>query len=224
MLSVGGSNPLLNSTLGSGPSGAPGVSEETSTTDPFVLGIKVFDLTALAWTNAFDPSDEPYESPQMIKDYYNGTLRYPSRWNGDGLRDIFVSQAVNGTSGHGNSTSTSGNTTSTGGNTASTTKSSSHGNKNTGAVAGGVVGGVVGLVAVGVGIWWLLVRKPQQRQSETEKDHATIEKPLYELDGSPERGQHELDGSPDRGKHELGHGYLSPEGRAELPMSTAPQK
>lgn len=38
--------------------------------DPWVRGMKVFDVTALEWTEKYDASAEPYEPPAMIQQHY----------------------------------------------------------------------------------------------------------------------------------------------------------
>lgn len=39
-------------------------------TDPFALGLGIFDLTKMEWSNKYDADALPYESPQVISEYY----------------------------------------------------------------------------------------------------------------------------------------------------------
>jgi len=174
MLSVGGSDPHPNSTM--------------NTTDPFIFGIKVFDLTALSWLDNFEPSDELYQEPQVIKDYYASNQRYPQRWKDNGLRDIFINSDKS------NSTKVSP--------PASPTNPVKNGGSHTGAIAGGVSGGIVGIAALCATVWWLCTKN---RKQDRKAPHDEYKDRI-----------HELQDPPDRGKHEIGQGLLSPEGRWEL--------
>lgn len=39
--------------------------------DPWDNGLGVLDMTKLEWLSEFDPDAEQYDSPQMVKDWYN---------------------------------------------------------------------------------------------------------------------------------------------------------
>ena len=39
--------------------------------DPFSQGFGVFDLTELTWSSGYDAHAAPYETPGVIKDWYN---------------------------------------------------------------------------------------------------------------------------------------------------------
>ena len=39
--------------------------------DPWRHSLGVFDMTALEWRNEFDPDLGDYETPQMVKDWYD---------------------------------------------------------------------------------------------------------------------------------------------------------
>lgn len=57
MLSVGGLDPNDQQ---AGPS-----------QDPLAQGLGVFDLTEMAWTSGYDANAASYQSPKVVKDWYN---------------------------------------------------------------------------------------------------------------------------------------------------------
>lgn len=206
MLSVGGLNPELNSTLDE-----EGTSEQFNTTDPYRLGIKVLDLTSLVWTHELDPTAAAYQAPEQIKQYYDGHLRYPDRWNQQGLQDIFITSASNTISSPSPSPTP----------TLEPRKGLSGG-----AIAGIVVAVVVGLGIIAAALWFFILRKKTGKKVEEdtsmEKRAGTIEV-APETDNSKENekkanlySQGELESPPAPKRHELGKGYFSEEGRREL--------
>ena len=78
MMSIGGLNPSFAS-----------LPEALNDTDPFWEGIKVFDMTALEWTNYYNASAAPYTPSETILHYYGGQLKYPS-WSFPAVQDLFV--------------------------------------------------------------------------------------------------------------------------------------
>ena len=79
MLSIGGINPSATS-----------LSDAINDTDPFWEGIKVFDLTALQWTNYYNASAASYTAPTAVAAHYAAGSRYPSAWSSDDLQNLFV--------------------------------------------------------------------------------------------------------------------------------------
>lgn len=80
MMSIGGLNPSFAS--------LPGALNDT---DPFWEGIKVFDMTALEWTNYYNASAAPYTPSEVILSYYGGQQKYPS-WSLSAVQDLFVTR------------------------------------------------------------------------------------------------------------------------------------
>ena len=78
MLSIGGLNPSFATSQ-----------DARNDTDPFWEGIKVFDMTALEWTNYYNASAAPYTPPETILHYYGGQLKYPS-WSLSAVQDLFI--------------------------------------------------------------------------------------------------------------------------------------
>lgn len=55
MLSIGGDDPNDWQTL---------------STDPSRQGLQFFDLTSMVWTGGYNATGAPYQSPQVVKDWY----------------------------------------------------------------------------------------------------------------------------------------------------------
>lgn len=60
-------------------------------TDPFWEGIRIFDMTALEWTNYYNASSAPYIPSKTILDYGGGELKYPS-WSLPAAENLFVNR------------------------------------------------------------------------------------------------------------------------------------
>ena len=58
MVSVGGNNPSTLHVFG-------------HDQDPWPGGLGVFDMTAFEWADHFDAAAAPYDSPYVVKKYYN---------------------------------------------------------------------------------------------------------------------------------------------------------
>lgn len=84
MLSIGGLDPSAIS-LGAA----------HNDTDSFWEGIKVFDLTALQWTNHYNATAAPYTAPDAVAAHYAASSRYPSTWSSSELESLFVKPASN---------------------------------------------------------------------------------------------------------------------------------
>jgi len=57
-------------------------------TDPWVSGIGVFDMSEFAWSDGYKADAAPYETPQVIKDYYASEYKEPE-WSNNALAPIF---------------------------------------------------------------------------------------------------------------------------------------
>ena len=86
MMSIGGLNPSFAT-----------IPDALNDTDPFWEGIKVFDMTALEWTNYYNASAAPYTPSETILHYYGGQLKYPS-WSYSAVQDLFVNRNSNASS------------------------------------------------------------------------------------------------------------------------------
>ncbi|KAI7759045.1 hypothetical protein LZL87_010040 [Fusarium oxysporum] len=163
--------------------------------DPWTQGIGILDLPSMAWSSEYDADAEDYESPKVVKDWYqNGD---EVKWDNDDVAKLFVSMP-------------------------STTPRSTDGPKfdsfsddssptPVGAIAGGVVGGVAAIAAL-VGVWlWIRRRKrnaskqhPEARDGGDTKQWGKAE---LSAESSKQNGLQELE---------------SNQGPTELPAATPP--
>ena len=145
MLSIGGLNPS-----------APNNSAAENETDPFWEGVKVFDLTALQWTNYFNAAAAPYVAPSAVAAHYAAGSRYPSTWSSKDLEDLFMLPTSNSSTPFKPS--------------ASTSPQLSNPNRvnHTAAVVGGAVGGVAAVALVSLALY-LLARKRANEKSRRRK-------------------------------------------------------
>lgn len=159
MLSIGGLNPA-----------AANLNATQNNTDPFWEGMKVFDLTALQWTNYYNATAAPYLTPNVVASHYAAGTRYPSTWSSNDLKDIFLKRTSNA------STATEPSTS------ALPQLGRPDTRKRTGVVVGGVVGGVAAVVFVIVALY-LLARK---RANATRRAREEIKTPPTYNDDHPD--------------------------------------
>ncbi|KAK3346131.1 hypothetical protein B0T25DRAFT_551145 [Lasiosphaeria hispida] len=55
--------------------------------DPWPQGLGVFDLTAMNWSDGWDPNAVEYERPQVVRDWYSQGKK--AVWSSDGVRNLF---------------------------------------------------------------------------------------------------------------------------------------
>lgn len=56
--------------------------------DPWTSSIGVFDMTAFAWKDSYDPEAAAYESPNQVKQYYSSKYQTPT-WADPALAKVF---------------------------------------------------------------------------------------------------------------------------------------
>jgi hypothetical protein len=195
MISIGG-------TKDPSPDGVSAV----DTQDPWDSGMKILDLTALTWSDAYDSSAKAYERPDVVNNYYDNNDGYPKVWGDPALEAIFkTDRSLKVTAGTPTNTATTPGSTSPGagaggadsGDSGKDTTTSDKKSVNTGAIAGGVVGGVAGLALVGLAAFFWRRRTAKKDQQQ------------YSVAGNP---QH-----PTQGPTEMPVGYTD-QPKAELPV------
>ncbi|KAK7567372.1 hypothetical protein IWX49DRAFT_596709 [Phyllosticta citricarpa] len=142
-----------------------GVPEDWQDPDPWDNGLGVFDLNNLVWQSSYNASAAAYDTPQVVKEWYNNGGLNTVSWDSTAMRDLFSSAAIDSS-----------------GNTNSTQESSQGSSNHAGAIAGGVVGGVAG-VALLAGLAFFLVRR---RRASSKPSDPIQEYPMAEKDAQNE--------------------------------------
>ncbi|KAF6236380.1 hypothetical protein HO173_005471 [Letharia columbiana] len=158
MLSIGGLNPS-----------AASWSAAINDTDLFWEGVKVFDLTALQWTNHYNVTAAPYLAPSPVAAHYAAGVRYPSTWSSKNLESLFLNPTSN--------TSTPVEPSASASPQLETPKK----RNRTAAGVGGAVGGVAALAFLGLSVY-LLARK-RANENRRERGESKL-RPTYK-DGEP---------------------------------------
>ncbi|KAF2875787.1 hypothetical protein BDV95DRAFT_281642 [Massariosphaeria phaeospora] len=78
LLTIGGIDPSLQEYY----------SFQKNATDPFTLGLGVFDLTEMTWSDGYNADAPEYRSPRDVFDYYLRNTRYPV-WGSPDLASLF---------------------------------------------------------------------------------------------------------------------------------------
>ncbi|CAF9912087.1 MAG: hypothetical protein ALECFALPRED_007866 [Alectoria fallacina] len=164
ILSIGGLNPSLAD-----------LAVAMNDTDPFWEGIKVFDMTALEWTNYYNASSASYTPSGIILDYYGGELKYPP-WSLSAVENLFIHRSSSKSS-------------------PSPIPIQKGMKSHTDDTIGGTVGGVGALLASITCVIFLFVRKKGKKHRkreeatgrlpvEYERDQSQVAGGLYEADNS----------------------------------------
>ncbi|KAF9775284.1 hypothetical protein IL306_006652 [Fusarium sp. DS 682] len=119
--------------------------------DPWTQGIGILDLPSLTWSSEYDADAEDYESPKVVKEWYQSGNK--TKWDNEDVAKLFssISSTTPRSTDGSNSDSEPGDSSST----------------PVGAIAGGVVGGVAFITAV-VGVWLWMRRKKNASKSISE--------------------------------------------------------
>ncbi|KAF5684575.1 kelch repeat protein [Fusarium circinatum] len=181
MLSIGGNN--------------WGKHEGWKDKDPWTQGIGILDLPSLTWSSEYDAEAEDYESPKVVKDWYQSDDEV--EWDNREVAKLFASMSTT------TPRSTDGPKIDSPPDNSSSTP--------VGAIAGGVVGGVAAIVAL-VGIWLWIRRRKRNGSNEVQQNG--------DGDATKQCGKSELpaDSSKQNGLQEL----ESNQAPAELPASSSP--
>ncbi|TDZ26010.1 Kelch repeat-containing protein [Colletotrichum orbiculare MAFF 240422] len=150
MLSVGGTDGFL------------GYPNSLTDPDPWASGLGVFDLTQMKWVDGYNAHAEAYESPEVVRQWYNQGGLESVVWASEEVRMLFATSAA------ANSTSEPTATGHTGEKVTSSQESSPEAQETNssqppvGAVIGGVAGGIIGLALV-IALVWILVWRRRRR-------------------------------------------------------------
>ncbi|OBT90273.1 hypothetical protein VE02_01270 [Pseudogymnoascus sp. 03VT05] len=122
---------------------APGY-DWTTYNDTWASSMKIFDLTALTWSDTYNPDATAYVRPDRVDQFYAGADNsgFPSSWTDGALKSIFQNS-----------------TAATAPKTKSTPTPGPGSKASVGAIAGGVVGGVVVAALAGFLLFWFCWRK-----------------------------------------------------------------
>lgn len=134
--------------------------------DPWKNGLGVLDLTALTWGARYDAKAWPYESPEIVKQWYAKGGLASVKWTSDTVRELFAAGAPPGT--------TSDPKDAPAGDEPSAPPSGPKGSGSGGspisdAAIGGIVAGVVGGCLLGLGLAYLFF-KYNKRRADTKAE------------------------------------------------------
>ena len=124
--------------------------------DPWKNGLGVLDLTALTWGTRHDATARPYESPEVVRQWYASGGLASVKWTSDTVRGLFAQAAPPGTMSDPTKRPTDDQPStgtpdlqdlSIGGGSSPSNNTNFH-------LIGGVVGGVVGFfIMLGFSVW-----------------------------------------------------------------------
>ncbi|KAL5890446.1 hypothetical protein ACKVWC_005654 [Pyricularia oryzae] len=141
-------------------------SKTWSRPDPWTKGIGVFDMTALRWVDRYDPAAGEYESPKMVRDWYQSRGLASVEWSSEETKQLFSSMLVQDsatTGGTGDDASNNNGGTQKDGNDSNNSST----NNTLPAIIGGTAGGVALVVLAGL-LFVLIRRRRRQQQRQVE--------------------------------------------------------
>ncbi|KAI0444074.1 hypothetical protein F4803DRAFT_573692 [Xylaria telfairii] len=118
-----------------------------TTADPWPYGIGILDMTELKWTDSYDPDAPAYDSPAIVKEWYDDGNLENMHWDSPEVEAIFMNQGLAPSAAP----------------THNAVATNSH---STGAIVGGAVGGVLGVAALGM-MSFMLVRRSRRARVGT---------------------------------------------------------
>ncbi|KAI8945789.1 hypothetical protein F4801DRAFT_107973 [Xylaria longipes] len=115
-----------------------------TTADPWPYGIGILDMTELKWTDTYYPDAPAYDSPTVVKEWYDAGNLANMQWDSMEVEAIFMNAS---------------------------TPAPTHGAvaanpQSTGVIVGGAVGGVLGAAAIGM-MSFMLVRRRRRTRVDT---------------------------------------------------------
>lgn len=172
----------------------------SSYVDPWTSSMMIFDLTALKWSDSYNPNAKAYARPDMIDRFYSSNSAFPSTWGDPTLNSIFNKSAPATTTPKAMPTPMP----------IPTPEKVARRKTSVGAIVGGVVGGVAAVALAVFLLWcfWWRKRKTNNRGGE----HPVPDRQSYKgYENVKELGTY----NADRARVELSVGEDMP--RRELP-------
>ncbi|CAH0058145.1 unnamed protein product, partial [Clonostachys solani] len=165
--------------------------ESWKSPDPWPNGIGIFDLTELKWKDEYDPDAKPYESPQIVQEWYAAKDRQQVAWASPQLEALFNKKSST------NTTQTTPVPTMPAPTVTDSTMSDSetHKSRNLGPIVGGVVGGVSFLVLLVAALWVLKRRRAPENLPVSPNDEQHKTELSYWPGGYLKPSTNELDGT-----------------------------
>lgn len=134
--------------------------------DPWKNGLGVLDLTALTWGARYDAKARPYESPEIVKQWYAKGGLASVKWTSDTVRELFAAGAPPGTTSDPKDTPAGDEPSAP---PSGPKGSGSGGSPFSDAAIGGIVAGVVGGCLLGLGLAYLFF-KYNKRRADTKAE------------------------------------------------------
>ncbi|KAK1831021.1 hypothetical protein QBC39DRAFT_99475 [Podospora conica] len=134
--------------------------------DPWKNGLGVLDLTALTWGARYDAKAQPYESPEVVKQWYAKGSLASVKWTSDTVRGLFAQGAPPGTTSDPKGAPPE-DETSVG--TPGPKSSKTGGSPISSGAIGGIVAGVVGGLGLGLILAWVFLKYKKRRAAAKAK-------------------------------------------------------
>ncbi|KAI0097743.1 hypothetical protein GGR51DRAFT_552895 [Nemania sp. FL0031] len=118
-----------------------------TTADPWTYGIGILDMTELKWTDSYNPNATAYDSPAVVKEWYDGGNLDQVDWDSPDVKAIFMTRESASTA-------------------TPTQQAVANNTHSTGVIVGGAVGGALGVAAIGM-MSFLLMRRSRRTRVDT---------------------------------------------------------
>jgi len=64
-----------------------------TTADPWTYGIGILDMTELEWRDSYNPDTAAYDSPKVVKEWYEAGYLQSMNWDNEELRQLMMNQS-----------------------------------------------------------------------------------------------------------------------------------
>ncbi|CAI0644745.1 unnamed protein product [Colletotrichum noveboracense] len=124
--------------------------------DPWPQGIGIFDMMEMRWSDQYNASADPYESPDVVKNWYAQGNRVD--WSSDEIEALLKENPTNTPTSSPNDVGSGSSGT------------------PTGAIVGGIVGGLAGLALIAGLAAFFLKRKKRRPETHDPANYAPVSK------------------------------------------------